>query len=148
MLFFNLSSLLVSLMASTRTNSFREQVISPTSTICADDMADDPSKSRLNDPEKSATSLASQKQLSPLRKGLVLAVLSGAQFFDIYNSCAVIIALPTASISLMNFLLPMLNFSMLPARRGFGILSGSSSMGFVSVYTHLCCLYAHLWPFI
>ncbi|KAE9402344.1 MFS general substrate transporter [Gymnopus androsaceus JB14] len=62
-------------MASTRTNSFREQVTSPTSTICADDMADDPSKSPLNDPEKSATSLASQKQLSTLRKGLQVSLL-------------------------------------------------------------------------
>ncbi|THU81970.1 MFS general substrate transporter [Dendrothele bispora CBS 962.96] len=32
--------------------------------------------------------------LSPLRKKLVLAILSCAQFFDIFNACAVIIALP------------------------------------------------------
>ncbi|THU97275.1 MFS general substrate transporter [Dendrothele bispora CBS 962.96] len=44
----------------------------------------------INDEDNEQTRL-----LSPLRKKLVLAVLSGAQFFDIFNACAAIIALPT-----------------------------------------------------
>ena len=44
-------------------------------------------------------------QLSPFRKSLILTVLSGALFFDVFNACAVITALPTVS-HLLHFLAP------------------------------------------
>ncbi|KAJ4482447.1 major facilitator superfamily domain-containing protein [Lentinula aciculospora] len=82
-------------------DSLKQDVFSPTATLCVDDTALSDTRSKAepaSDLEKSTSStinIASEEQLlSTLRKRLILVVLSGAQFFDIYNSCAAIIALP------------------------------------------------------
>ncbi|KAJ3729348.1 major facilitator superfamily domain-containing protein [Lentinula raphanica] len=86
--------------------SLKHDASSPTATICAyiDDHKTTSSTPQLrsqpqHDPEKLTNNIvdtpAQAQTLSRLRKNLILFVLSGAQFFDIYNSCAAIIALPT-----------------------------------------------------
>ncbi|KAJ7592828.1 major facilitator superfamily domain-containing protein [Mycena floridula] len=59
----------------------KQIVLSPTATLCNEE--------GVCDLKKAPT------ELSSLRKSLILLVLSGALFFDIYNACAVITALPT-----------------------------------------------------
>ncbi|KAJ3735907.1 major facilitator superfamily domain-containing protein [Lentinula guzmanii] len=87
---------------SSTTVSLKLDAFSPTATITIDDTAlpDPRSKAEPSDDlEKSASSTINatspERPLSSLRKSLILIVLSGAQFFDIYISCAAIIALPT-----------------------------------------------------
>ncbi|KAF8896080.1 major facilitator superfamily domain-containing protein [Infundibulicybe gibba] len=43
---------------------------------------------------KAAASVVAPEPLSPIRKMLVLAILSGAQFFDVFNACSAIVSLP------------------------------------------------------
>ncbi|GAW01048.1 efflux protein [Lentinula edodes] len=75
---------------------------SPTTTICVDDTTlsnprtkTEPASDLEKSPSNTINTTLQQLPLSTLRKNLVLTVLSGAQFFDIYISCAAIIALPT-----------------------------------------------------
>ena len=69
--------------------------VSATPTLCGDC---DEQKDTMSLKLELAHPVTNQDQeLSSLRKNLILAVLSGAQFFDIFNACAAIIALPAVS---------------------------------------------------
>lgn len=78
------------------TLSFEDNALSPSPTILGDSKDDKAYINEKQDLEASQTAL-SPNALSPARKYLVLLVLSGALFFDIYNACAVFTALPTVS---------------------------------------------------
>ncbi|KAJ7579811.1 major facilitator superfamily domain-containing protein [Mycena floridula] len=60
----------------------KRNVLSPTPTVCNTEGTCDPEKS-------------GPPELSSIRKSLILLILSGALFFDVYNASAVITALPT-----------------------------------------------------
>ncbi|KAK7453580.1 hypothetical protein VKT23_001463 [Stygiomarasmius scandens] len=65
--------------------------LSATPTLCGDC---EEKKDTMSLKLESADLTNQNQELSSLRKNLILAVLSGAQFFDIFNACAAIIALP------------------------------------------------------
>ncbi|KAF5373033.1 hypothetical protein D9758_001641 [Tetrapyrgos nigripes] len=67
----------------------KDTPLSTTPTLCGD--IDEKTKGAL---DSDLEAKVDEHQLSSLRKNLILAVLSGAQFFDIFNACAAIIALP------------------------------------------------------
>jgi hypothetical protein len=72
----------------------KDLTLSATPTLCGD--IDEPKGTSISGLEAKQD----VQQLSPLRKSLILAVLSCAQFFDIFNACAAIIALPTVRLFL------------------------------------------------
>lgn len=86
------------------------------STVKEEDLKDDSSKkdSDVSDTvvkvEKSGVETSaepssddSQPKISRLRKNLILVCLAGAQFFDIFNACAAIVALPAVRITYLFF---------------------------------------------
>ncbi|KAF8896032.1 major facilitator superfamily domain-containing protein [Infundibulicybe gibba] len=54
----------------------------------------------LDEKPKAASSIIAPEPLSPTRKALILAILSGAQFFDAVNACAAIVSLPQMAMDL------------------------------------------------
>ncbi|KAF8991548.1 major facilitator superfamily domain-containing protein [Cyathus striatus] len=65
--------------------------------VCGDDWGKNSSADVAVESSSPGAEAVSKNSLTPLRKNLILTILCLAQFFDIFNACAAIVALPTIS---------------------------------------------------
>lgn len=96
-------------------------------------------------PNADATSYES---LSPIRKLVLLGVFCSAQFFDVFNASAVLVSLPSVSISPLplSLLWYCSSFHALPTSwRRLALRPWHPSMDPLCIHPNLRFLYAHRW---